>query len=125
MLEFGPAIGYIRSFCYGRLGILIDDEDVCSSGERIRNVATNLKEVELDFNLLPNPANSIIRIQPINFENQSFTTTIQNMQGATLLTKIVDLKNPYIYIDELPSGVYVVNLRCTNGSKSKKLIIVK
>ena len=76
----------------------------------------NFNQNNLEVSLYPNPASNILNIE---MDTQIKNVEIFNLQGQKVLTS----NNKQINIENLASGVYLVNITDVNfGKISKKLI---
>jgi hypothetical protein len=87
---------------------------------KLFNFTTDVSnENENNFTIYPNPVSENVNIQ-LNSENTKIS--IYNSMGQKILNQITDQKNRIISLQNLPEGVYTVEV--INGSKSavKKMI---
>lgn len=95
-----------------------------SGGTSCVGKAIGIKENEINDGLLiyPNPANSVLNIRSENYLGRS-TILITDILGKTIIeTKNNDLYNTSINIEQLSSGVYLLQLRSEKGLMVKKFI---
>jgi hypothetical protein len=77
-------------------------------------------EVSNSFNIYPNPANDFINIEINDNHNGNFNISIYNSLGI----KVMETSNENtINIEDLPSGMYFINVTTENLNKTKKIII--
>jgi hypothetical protein len=85
-------------------------------------IGINEKEVNESISIYPNPANSVLNIRSENYLGKS-TVLITDILGKTIIeTKNNDLYNTSINIEQLNSGVYLLQLRSEKGLIVKKFI---
>ena len=94
-------------------------------GKRIRSdygLGINPFNDRNPFIVYSNPANTILYIKYATL-NSSVTIQIRNITGQVV--KTVQMINPQLQIDinDLNTGVYLVNLQTTNAVYSKKIIV--
>jgi Secretion system C-terminal sorting domain len=90
------------------------------SCDSIRTI-TNVKEIDNDVKISPNPAHSFLTIT--GTEMSFITVIIKNINGVELIRKTISLPNT-IDINDLPNGVYYVSLQNDKGFlKVQKSII--
>lgn len=83
----------------------------------------NKNESELDFTLYPNPANEILTIhieQPIRKE---MTVEFYNSVGMLVKKAAIQQSTGQIMLDDLSNGIYLIELKSTNGISRKKVTI--
>jgi hypothetical protein len=77
----------------------------------------------IEVNIYPNPTKSIINISTENIVDKT-NLTITNILGESIFTKnYSSLKNEKIEINNLPSGLYLINITSGKFKKTEKLII--
>ena len=76
-------------------------------------------EVSNSYNIYPNPANDFINIEISDNHNDNFNISIYNSLGI----KVLETSNENtINIEDLPSGMYFINVTTENFSQTKKVI---
>ena len=125
MLEYGASIAAMRSFYESYTGLIIDDEDVCVSGERIRNNTTPSSESKGDFTLIPNPTQNNVQVITQNLNEEEYTLSVFNPQGLLMIKQTSHAQIINLAIDGFSAGVYYVNIRWSEGLVTKKLIVLK
>ena len=86
---------------------------------------TNLNEFKYSyegFNIYPNPANSIINIEFLVFNNEPYKIEILNTLGQVLQTTTITYKTTAINIQHLPAGIYFLTVKIGNTTSIHKLI---
>ena len=78
---------------------------------------------------IPNPVNNIAKIDFSLTENTVVLTSIVNVLGETVMTKVHNLSigNHQIDIDvtDVPSGVYFIQLEINGQTNTQKITITK
>jgi len=77
-----------------------------------------------DFKIYPNPANDILNID--NESNAAYIMYLRDLNGRVLLKKDIGINHNIIQFDNLPSGMYLVEL--VNVNKNRRVyskIIIK
>jgi hypothetical protein len=77
-------------------------------------------EASNSFNIYPNPANDFINIGINDNHNGNFNISIYNSLGIKVLETSDEST---INIEDLPSGMYFINVTTENLNKTKKIII--
>ena len=82
---------------------------------------TGIEEIENEnIRIYPNPANDFINIEINDNHNGNFNISIYNSLGI----KVMETSNENtINIEDLPSGMYFINVTTENLNKTKKIII--
>lgn len=76
-------------------------------------------ENSMTFNVYPNPANDFINIEINNNYDSNFNISIYNSLGI----KVIETSNENtINIEDLPSGMYFINVMTENFSQTKKVM---
>jgi hypothetical protein len=95
----------------------------------VNDITTGIKFIANagpDFNLYPNPVNSMLKVHTIEQElNKNWRTTLRNELGQTIRTlqAITDEKGNFsIDVSDLRSGIYYLTLESDNRSMSKSFI---
>ena len=70
------------------------------------------------FSIYPNPANSTVTVSS-NVNH----VAIYDITGKLVLTQVANVTSLKVNIDNLPKGVYIVNVTTQNGQNVEKLII--
>ncbi|MGM5470760.1 S8 family serine peptidase [Flavobacteriaceae bacterium LMO-SS05] len=86
------------------------------------NTALSLQEENITgFKIFPNPVHNILYINVSN-ENEQSILTIYNMLGKTVLQQTITKSANSIDVSSMDSGMYMINLKWKQGSKTFKLI---
>jgi hypothetical protein len=72
-----------------------------------------------DFHFFPNPAENVIVLE--NFNNTKLTFQIMNLNGK--IVKRNTIQSNRIDVSDLPNGIYLLKVRDTDLSKSRKVVI--
>ena len=85
--------------------------------------STSINKIEQNyFVIYPNPANEIISVQ-FNDNIQSATLVVLNVLGETVLSKeISDTISETIQINELPGGIYFLQVRSEHFCLTQKFV---
>jgi hypothetical protein len=76
-------------------------------------------ENSMTFNVYPNPANDFINIETNNNYDSNFKISIYNSLGI----KVIETSNENtINIEDLPSGMYFINVMTEKFSQTKKVM---
>lgn len=108
------------------------ETQLCDPGKDIRTISSNISEIYIDdfvglsniknnekITIVPNPANDIICV---NTKNLISEFKIFDINGETLLIK-ENFRGGNIFIGNLSSGIYFVQISTEEGKTSQKLII--
>ncbi|MFK7950096.1 MAG: BspA family leucine-rich repeat surface protein [Saprospiraceae bacterium] len=87
----------------------------------IVSIQMNSNDVE-DFNIFPNPVINQLTINCTGNINNIQTIDLINSNGQIIKTKVPTSNRTYFNMKSLPSGIYVVLVKSTNGIISKKVI---
>ncbi len=101
----------------GGVAIYLGDSNTVPVNEYTHNTA--------DFIIYPNPSSTITTIAITNFKQQeNYSLSIYNMQGKRIFNQSL-IKSKTDLENNLPSGIYLIELRSTETTKMNKLIILK
>jgi hypothetical protein len=84
----------------------------------VKTIGTNSS-----IKVYPNPADRIINIEYIESIDQPVNLTIYNSRGNVVITRQIKSSKTQIGINNLPAGVYYLNI--LNGNDVKHGIFVK
>ena len=73
---------------------------------------------ELDFNIYPNPANSVINFT----SNQSVFVSVLSVSGKLISSNHIEA-NGALELNNLALGMYIIKVIATNSMTTKKLIV--
>ena len=92
-------------------------------------VSTGIKINNYDndkLNIYPNPANEVINVEFLAFNNEAYKIEIINTLGQVVLNQIATTNKVALNINSFNSGVYFVNVYSAKGIvNSQKLIVIK
>ncbi|MFL2588794.1 MAG: T9SS type A sorting domain-containing protein [Parvicellaceae bacterium] len=83
---------------------------------------TGLNTIENKYSIYPNPSNGIITIHTSNEIN---TVNIYNMIGNLVIVKNISSNQSTLNIENLTNGVYLMEMKLSDGSKINSKIIKK
>jgi hypothetical protein len=83
---------------------------------------SNFSNLTSNFIVYPNPTNSVINIEFLVFNNESYTIEIVNIVGQVLHKETVTTKNLTLKTDNLQNGVYFVKATVDGKTKTVKLV---
>jgi hypothetical protein len=83
---------------------------------------TGFSAIDNNYSIYPNPTNGIISIQAFNEIN---TVKIYNMIGNIVMIKNISNNQPILNIENLRDGVYLIEIKLSNGSTLKSKFIKK
>lgn len=86
-------------------------------------LTTSINEFpDLSFNvkIYPNPAENILNINLLNFENQIFTVQIYDLAGKLIIENTLDKSINQLNIEELSKGMYMLKLYDQSETKAYK-----
>jgi len=108
------------------------DGNGSSSGDKVYNTSQMFTEdlnISIDksakenhFRIFPNPANDILSIEVAS--TQYFTVTILDLTGKLIISKQIEggLENKSINIENLPKGVYIIQIQDKDTQYAKRFI---
>ncbi len=104
-----------------------------TSGDALRsNVATSgavgINETPGNIfivNVFPNPANEKVMIDVGNATIKNMTLNIYNALGAVVKATVMEQNKQQIDVSDLPNGLYMIEIRSSNGSSRSKVMIEK
>lgn len=83
------------------------------------NIANN------SFNFYPNPASNIINLDIEYLKDNNFTLNIYNIMGLLVKSKTIAKNQKQINVGDLNNGIYLLEIKANDWTKSQKLIIRK
>ena len=91
--------------------------------QEARLLPSSMENISSDniFSVYPNPAKSIINVK-VNSKAVDAFYTINDIAGRTVLHGKVDAENMTIAVDQLSSGLYILNL---NNKSLEQFKIIK
>ncbi len=81
----------------------------------------------LEMTIFPNPTTGYLLINTVLLQTGEVVVNLYDTFGRLVLRKQVDYRTESIELDvsELPNGIYMVNLRGSGKSKTRKLLLEK
>ena len=86
------------------------------------NAVTNVNAAGNDIKVFPNPATGIVTVTAP--DSKSGTITLSSMLGLTLITQPLETSNQ-LNLTSLPKGIYIVNVRTTEGMDVNKKVVLQ
>ncbi|MBA7584878.1 hypothetical protein ES708_26844 [subsurface metagenome] len=88
--------------------------------------AISQDEIDIPFQIYPNPTNGIFNASIDNPEEQEADLSIQNINGITILEKhcsFLDNNREHEFdISDFPNGIYILTVRIANNIYSKRIV---
>lgn len=75
------------------------------------------------FNFYPNPASDIINLDIEYLKDNNFTLNIYNIMGLLVESKIIKNNQKQINVGDLYNGIYILEIKTKDWTKSQELII--
>ncbi len=82
-----------------------------------------LSGVEAWLRVFPNPANSVINVEFLVFNKETYKVEIINSLGEVLISETSKTKNLTLNTNNLNSGVYTLLIKTEVGTLSRKVVI--
>jgi hypothetical protein len=123
MTNYGPAVSYIRSLYYQFYGEMVDDDDVCDLGWRIRKEETVKSMVKAS--IVPNPAMDQVTIKLNSVPQEEVTIQVMAASGELVYSSAFSSTDLTLSLHTWKPGVYFVHLRGNTLSIHEKLVVVK
>jgi hypothetical protein len=77
--------------------------------------------------MYPNPASESVNITFSSEENTNAELSVMNLMGQTVYNMNVIVNEGYnmvtVPVNQLPAGVYMVNIKSSKGTSTQKLIV--
>lgn len=88
-----------------------------------------LSQEEINFNVYPNPSNSVVNVE-FELKNQNdVTVSIMNTVGQTVasnnLGKVSGVQTTQLDVSSLESGMYIVRIKTANGEQTKRISVIR
>lgn len=97
----------------------------------VAGIASSIED-ERSFTVFPNPSNGNFTIEIADLQGESGTIEILDLNGKQVFSKQIDINSNNMSVlvddlgDEIPEGVYTVNVVVNRGVRlSRKIVIVK
>ena len=88
---------------------------------------TNIEDVNIKFNIYPNPSNGKVNFDFNNKDKGKYTIEIYNLVGQVVFTDNIIKENTQIRksydLSDLKKGIYLAKISCNNYTYSNKLVI--
>ena len=96
--------------------------DTCNGIGNKNGISADIKQdVDFDFQVFPNPSNGNFNFQISNF-NVSYSLAIYSTTGEMVFEKL-NSKEESLFINNLPSGFYMVHVQTDHKSFTKKVVV--
>jgi endonuclease/exonuclease/phosphatase family metal-dependent hydrolase len=79
---------------------------------------------KLQANLYPNPASNVLTVELVN-ANGPTNVSICNMQGKVMFTEVLNLQTATIKVEQLPAGVYLLQLSSKQSTSTSRFVIAR
>ena len=116
---------YYFSIDANEIGIYNNTEEVCQ-GLWIDSVGI-ANQTFSGMKMYPNPASESVNITFSSEEGANAVLSVMNLMGQTVYNMDVEVYEGYnmvtLPVNELPAGVYMVNIRSNKGTTTQKLIV--
>ena len=99
--------------------VIIDDLAFSNTPLGINTLNNELLEVSI----FPNPANSVLNIELLVFNNETTTIEMANALGQIVLSETLHTKNSTLKTNNLISGIYFLTLTNKGKTVTRKIII--
>ncbi len=93
--------------------------------EIVSNVSNQNEEKGSFFKMYPNPTTNDLSFEINDFGNKELSLNIYNNIGILVLSKTITQDQFKISLENLKSGVYIVEIRSNELTESKRLVIQK
>jgi hypothetical protein len=93
-------------------------------GNTKEDVADALIKAKL-FKVYPNPASSVINVELLLNDNKQYQIELMNMLGELILTQPLISNNSTLKTNNLPRGMYLVNLVADGKVIDKQKLIIE
>lgn len=122
--DYGSAVNYVRSLYFALTDVLVTDEDVCSSGERIAKTQEE-PHFNLSFGVYPNPTTGLVAVKLNQAIEVDYDLSITNSAGMEVYR--CHKSSPEVRIDTKPwnSGIYFITLKHEATEIHKKLVVLR
>ena len=102
---------------------LCQNADYVRYGDPISFKTNQSVKGNVDFKLIPNPAQDVVTIQLPNISNQPLSLTICDISGRLVQTIPIQGNTTTISTQQLATGMYLCKL--SNSSQTQKLVIIR
>ncbi len=106
--------------------VLVTDYNGCSQSTSVV-VGYNTNGItEFDntaVGIYPNPANDLVHIDASSLSSQEYSISLFTLSGQKLKSELVNGAHSKLNVNDVPNGMYLLELRTKSGLKNQKLII--
>jgi hypothetical protein len=128
----GPMVDSVASQSGGTIYFLVSPKFTGKTGTYNLSLTVTRNPVGINdltsdaINIYPNPAKDVLMIDLTAFKSNFNQVRIMNMQGQQVVTVNPNGDQTFrVKVDNLPEGIYFLQLQTENGIYSKKFIIMK
>lgn len=111
------SIGQVFYSCNIEAGIT-ENQGVQQFNELLDYIEENLPSVNTELIAYPNPATDLVNLKIENYDPDSLSYALFDMQGRLLVTNQISQSETQIQLNNLPRAVYLLNV--FNNKKSLK-----
>ena len=116
---------YFFSIDANEIGIYNNTEEVCQGLWLDSTAIAN--RTFYGMKMYPNPASESVNVTFSSEENANAVLSVMNLMGQTVYNMDVNVYEGYnmvtVPVNQLPAGVYMVNIRSNQGTTTQKLIV--
>ena len=116
---------YFFSIDANEIGIYNNTEEVCQGLWLDSTAIAN--RTFYGMKMYPNPASESVNVTFSSEENANAVLSVMNLMGQTVYNMDVNVYEGYnmvtVPVNQLPAGVYMVNIRSNKGTTTQKLIV--
>jgi hypothetical protein len=122
--EYGKGLGMTKNYFYSGLGQTVDYNNVlfyykkgdftCGTPDLTVGILET-DEATNEFLVFPNPATSVLNIENKSI-NTEFSIVLQNSIGQQVMAAGLNEKTNKLDISNLPPGIYLLQIRDSNGT---------
>jgi len=115
-------VGYGQGMFGPYQGIL----DACPSATMD---VVELSKEEINFNVYPNPSNSVVNVDFELKNKNDVTVSIMNTVGQTVVSNnlgsVSGVQSTQLDVSSLESGMYIVRVQTANGEQTKRISVIR
>lgn len=116
---------YFFSIDASEIGIYNNTDEVCQGLWLDSTAVAN--RIFSGMKMYPNPASESVNITFSSEENANAMLSVTNLMGQTVYNMNVNVYEGYnmvnVPVNQLPAGIYMVNIRSNKGTTTQKLIV--
>jgi hypothetical protein len=116
-----PALSLTVSATTPRISNIVFEENSKTFAGKFNNVGVLTPALEA-LSVFPNPATASVQVRGLESISGSKTLTLSTATGALISRQVVETGNPVITTDNLPAGVYMLQVQTTQGNVSLRLV---